>query len=87
MNPLMSAPPTPLMAGFSLSFVDVLAVADHVVKLLETQGKSCLEIVTGSLKMIRAVTNRDMLGVFTALRELQEDVSVLVAAIRLEFEL
>lgn len=86
-SPLMTATPTPLMASVSLSFVDVLAVADHVVHLLQTQGKTALEIVTGMLKLIRAVSGRDMLGIFTALRELQDDVSTLVAAIKAEFQI
>lgn len=87
MNPMLSAQPTPLMAGVGLSFVDVLAVADHVVKLLESQGKTCLEIVTGMLKLIRAVSGRSMVGVFVALQELQEDVTALIAAVKAEFSL
>lgn len=84
-NPVLSIAPTAEMQAVGLTFVDVLAVAQHVVNLLESQGKTCVEIAAGCLRLIKAVSGRQMLEVFAALRDLQDDVSVLIAAIKAEF--
>ena len=85
MASVMAAEPTAMMASAGLSFVDVLSVAQHVVKLLESQGQACLDIVAASLKLIKAVSGRDMLGCFAALREVTDDVTKLIAAVKEEF--
>jgi hypothetical protein len=75
------------MLAVGLSFPDVLEVAQHVVNLLESQGANALDVVRGMLKLIKAVSGRDMLGIFNTLGELRGDVAELIAAVRLEFSL
>ena len=86
-SPLMMALPTAPMLAVGLSFPDVLEVAQHVVNLLESQGANALDVVRGMLKLIKAVSGRDMLGIFNTLGELRGDVAELIAAVRLEFSL
>jgi hypothetical protein len=83
----MAAPPTAMMMSVGLNFPDVLDIAQHCVNLLETQGANAREIVKNLLKLVKAVSGRDMVGVLTSLNELRGDVTELVAAIRAEFSL
>ncbi len=86
-SPLMGALPTEPMLAVGLTFPDVLGIAQHVVNLLETQGENCLDIVKGMLKLIKAVSGRDMLGIFNSLGELRGDVAELIVAVKAEFGL
>ncbi len=71
--------------GFS--FVDATELAQHVVNLLETQGETALSIVTGILKLIKAVGVKDMASVFAVLAQERVDVTALIAAVKVEFGL
>lgn len=91
-EPEMSATPavvaaTPVMGLAGLSADDVLVQIRHVVNLLETQGDTVLDIVTGALKMVRYFSTRDMIGVFTELNKQVVNVQALIAAIKAEFGL
>jgi hypothetical protein len=83
----MMAPPTATMLAVGLNFPDVLDIAQHCVNLLESQGRNAMEIVKNMLKLVKAVSGRDLPTIFTALGELRGDVAELAAAIRLEFGL
>jgi hypothetical protein len=86
-NTFGSLPPTPLMAGVGLSFVDVQEVAQGVIHLLQTQGDRALSVAKNTLLLIKAVSSRDMLVLFAAVNALSVDVPAIIAAVKLEFGL
>lgn len=73
----------PNPVGFAL--VDVTALAQHVVHLLQTQGDLAIGVVTGILKLIKAATAKDMLSVFAQLNQSVVDIQALIAAVKEEF--
>lgn len=80
-----SAPPTAEMQAVGMSFLDVQEFAQHLLTLLQTQGQTVLDIVATGVRLIKAVTTRDMLGIFTELSKASVDIQALIAAIKLEF--
>lgn len=79
--------PTPVMSTVGLDWLGIQGTVDHVLNLLESQGEAAVGIVRNLLKLVAAVTGRDMLLVFRLANELYVDVAALIAAIRAEFEL
>lgn len=76
---------TPMMASVGLSWVDIEVQVKHVLNLLQTQGETALEIVRGTIRLIKAVTNREMLAVFIELKALSVNIQALIVAIKAEF--
>lgn len=76
---------TPTMTSVGLSWVDIEVQVKHVLNLLQTQGETALEIVRGTIRLIKAVTNREMVAVFIELKALSVNIQALIAAIKAEF--
>jgi hypothetical protein len=87
MSFMRSAPPTQPMHAVGLSFDDIAVQAQHVVHLLQTQGDTALRVVTNTLKLVKAVTGRDMLTVFALINQETVDIQTLTKAIQDEFGL
>jgi hypothetical protein len=77
--------PTPLMTEYGLSWPDVTDLAAHCIKLLESQGATALRMVGNILRMIKALSLRDMVEIFTLLNATYTDAVKLIAAIKAEF--
>lgn len=71
--------------GFS--FVDATELAQHVVNLLQSQGDRAISVVTGILKLVKAVTSKDMAGIFVQLNQTVVDITALIAAVKEEFNI
>lgn len=81
----LSAEPTPVMAAVGLDWLGVRDVIDHVLEQLEKHGPAALNVARGCLKLVAAVSGRDMVEVFRLANEIYVDVAALIAAIRAEF--
>lgn len=81
----MNTTATPLMATAGLSFIDVAEVVGHVANLLEKDGALVADLARNTLKMVQAVTSRNLVGVIQALTELNADFKQIAADIRAEF--
>jgi len=75
----------PMSAPAMLSFVDVPGIVAHVLNLLQTQGSTAISAVNNGMKIIKAATGRDMLGVFEAINAEVTDVNTIITAIKVEF--
>lgn len=79
--------PTPVMGFFGINLDNIQEIVNHVINLLESQGQEAVSVVNGIMKVLRAVTGRDMTGVFTALSEVTDDVTDIITAVKEEFGL
>jgi hypothetical protein len=77
--------PTPLMTEYGISWPTIVDQAQHCINLLESQGDTILSLVTGTLRMIAALSRRDMIEIFALLNATYTDVAKLIAAIKAEF--
>jgi hypothetical protein len=77
--------PTAEMTAAGLSWPDVTDLAQHCIALLESQGPTALRLVGNTLRLIAAVSRRDMIEIFALLNATYTDVQKLVAAIKAEF--
>lgn len=80
-----SAPPTAEMQAVGMSFLDVQEFAQHLLSLLQSQGQTVLDLVATGMKLVKAVTARDLLGIFTELNAATIDIQKLIDAIKAEF--
>ena len=81
----LTAAPTPLMASVNLSWLGVVDTVEHILNLLESQGQAAVGIARNLLKLVAAVSSRDMIAVFAIANETYVDVAALIAAIKAEF--
>lgn len=84
-NATMYGTPTAAMDTLGFNWFDVGALVEHTIKVLDEEGATAIEVVTGILKCIRFATRREMAMVFLELNEVVQDVTKLIAAIRSEF--
>lgn len=82
---LMAMPPTPMMAGVDLDWSGVIAYARGAIRFLKEHGDTAIDALEAGFRAFKAITGRDMMGIFAALSELTVDVQNLIAAIREEF--
>lgn len=78
---------TMMMDKVGFSWIDVNDVVEHVIRLLESQGDTAVAIVRRLLKLVKAVTDRDLLAIFTLLNDTVVDVKKVIAAVKAEFGL
>lgn len=75
----------PLVANFDFGqFVDYGQKALHV---LQKAGDAGIDLVKQSMVMYKAITKKDMVGIFTALNDGKRDVTAIMDAIKAEFNI
>lgn len=79
------APIPPLMKAVKLNWLSILGMAEHCVNILQSEGETVLDIVRGIMKMIQAVSERDLFTIFAQLNKTTADVNKVVDAIKKEF--
>lgn len=79
--------PTPMMVQYGFDWSKVIDYAKKSVKLLQEQGDTIVDIIQAGFIGIKAITNRDMLGIFAALSDVAVNTQKLIDAIKLEFGL
>jgi len=77
---------TPMMASVGFSWLDVDAQARHVIHLLQTNGDTALNVVYGTVKLLKLATSHDMLGVLAQLNQSTVDIQALIQAVKDEFK-
>lgn len=78
----------PMMSNVAgVNWDDVTGTVTRVIHLLEAIGPTAISLAKTAMLGIKAATGRDMLGVFAALNDAVDDVTVIIAAIKAEFDL
>jgi len=70
-----------------MTFSDVKYLAANIIDHLEKEGETYIHAARTILKLIQAISSRDMIGIMTQINSLQVDVKKLVVAIKEEFGL
>lgn len=73
------------METSGLSWVNVRSVVERILKILQDEGKTGLDIVESLLKMIGYFTTRDVSGILAMIKEVTDSVEKVINAIREEF--
>lgn len=80
------AVPAP-MAAVGLDWSGVVAYARGAIRFLQDHGETAIHAVEAGFRAFKAITQRDMMGIFAALSEVTVDVQKLIEAVREEFGL
>jgi hypothetical protein len=86
-NAYATAPPTPTMATYGLSFYDVVEYAKYAIKWLQEEGDNVVGVLEATFKAWSAVTSRDLTGVLAAFAKGKGHVEEIIDSIRREFGL
>jgi hypothetical protein len=85
--PAAARPVTAKMQAVGFGWGDVTDLASHLANLLERDGPTVAHIVKNGLRLIAAITDRDLSGIIAALESGRGDIYQIVADIRAEFGL
>ena len=80
-----SAPVPEPMGAVGLDWTGVRAYAEKAIKLIQDHGHEFLDMIDAGFRAFKAITSRDMLGIFAALNDVTVDLQKLIAAIKDEF--
>lgn len=84
---LLAAPVPQEMTAVGLDWTGVVAYARGAIRFLQDHGDTAIDAIEAGFRAFKAITARDMMGIFAALSEVTVDVQKLIAAIREEFGL
>lgn len=75
----------PLVAEFN--FGDLVGYGQKAINVLKVAGDAGIDLVRQSMVMYKAVTSKDLIGIFTALDNGKRDVTAIMEAIKAEFDI
>lgn len=79
--------PTAKMQAVGMSWTDITVFVEHLISLLESHGPMMINMVRNGLKMVQAITDRDLSEIIKLTMQFNVDIRALIAAIRAEFGL
>ena len=76
-----------LMQKFGITWTNINDKAEHCIDLINTQSQTAIDLAETTLKMIAAVTNKDLSALLPLFQEEVVDVEKIKEAITKEFNL